>query len=279
MLNKTAALRVCLLLLILLIPLAVRAGVYEWVDGQGRRHYSDRKQADGRILTVVPQAVYYRVEKVYDGDTILLSDGRKVRLLGVNTPEVAGRNKNAEPGGEQARAWLRQRIEHKRVRLEGDVEKQDKYQRGLAYVFTEDKRHINLELVSLGLAAVNIYPPNLKYARALLDAQRAAETAGLGIWALPAYAPQPFQVLNEENYRGWKRISGRVGALKQTAKYSYLQFSDKVSVRIENKNLNLFPAPRTYVGALLEVRGWVAKNKDRFAVQVRHPGEIKVLKN
>lgn len=276
MLNKIAMFRICLLTV---LPLAASAEVFEWVDGQGRHHYSDRKQADAKILAVVPEPSYYRVEKVFDGDTILLGDGRKVRLLGVNTPEVAGRNKNAEPGGEQAKAWLRQRLEHKKVRLEGDIEKQDKYQRSLAYVFTEDKLHINLELLRLGLAAVNIFPPNLKYVQAFLDAQQAAEQAGLGIWRLREYAPQAFQVLNDDNYKGWKRVTGRIRAVKQTAKYSYLQFSDSVSVRIENDTLNLFPALQSYVGSDIEARGWGAKNKDRFAVQVRHPGDIKRLKN
>ncbi|MBS4053045.1 thermonuclease family protein [Methylomonas rivi] len=276
MLNKTVALQVCLLAI---LPSTGHADVFEWTDGQGRHHYADRKQANAKILTVEPGVSYYRVEKVFDGDTILLSDGRKVRLLGVNTPEIAGRNKNAEPGGEQAKAWLRQRIEHQKVRLEGDVEKHDKYQRSLAYVFTEDKTLINLELVRQGLAAVNIYPPNLKYVQALLDAQQNAERAGLGIWALPAYAPQPFDALNGENYRGWKRVTGKVRALKRTAKYSYLQFSDRASVRVENTTLNLFPPLRNYVGQSIEARGWVAKNKDRFAVQARHSGDIKPLKN
>lgn len=276
MLNKTVVFRMCLLAV---LPLAANAQVFEWTDGQGRHHYSDRKQANARILAVAPEPSYYRVEKVFDGDTILLSNGQKVRLLGANTPEIAGRNKNAEPGGEQAKTWLRQRIEHKKVRLEGDVEKQDKYQRSLAYVFAEDKQFINLELVRLGLAAVNIYPPNLKYVDALLGAQQSAEQARLGIWGLQAYAAQAFSDLNDENYKGWKRVTGRVRALKQTAKYSYLQFSDNVSVRMENKLQSLFPPLQSYVGQSIEARGWVAKSKDRFAVQVRHPGDIKRLRD
>lgn len=276
MLNKSFVFRVCILAV---WPLMLRAEVFEWTDEQGRHHYSDRKQVNAKILTVEPAVSYYRVEKVFDGDTILLSDGRKVRLLGVNTPEIAGRNKNAEPGGEQAKVWLTQRIEHKKVRLEGDVEKQDKYQRSLAYVFGEDKAHINLELVRQGLAAVNIYPPNLKYVDDLLAAQQSAEQAKRGIWGLPAYAARPFTALNDENYKGWKRVTGRVTGLKQTAKYSYLRFSDKVSVRVENQNRNLFPPLQNYVGQSVEVRGWVAKSKDRFAVQARHPGDIKRLNN
>jgi len=261
---------------ILVFSSVAQAQVFEWVDSQGRRHYSDRKHEDARAISVNPGHAYYRVEKVFDGDTILLSNGQKIRFLGINTPEVAGRNKNADVGGEEAKAWLTSKIAHRKVRLEGDVEKQDKYGRRLAYVFTEDKQHLNLELVRRGLAAVNIYPPNLKYVDSLLVAQDHAEKAGLGIWRESAYAPVSAGALNNGNYHGWKRVSGRVQGIKRTRKYSYLQFSDHFSVRIENKSLALFGNLSGYVGRTIEARGWVVKQEDRFVLPVRHPGELKV---
>lgn len=67
--------------------------------------------------------------------------------VGVNTPEVSGRNKSAESGGERAKQWLKSKLEQRKVFLQGDVEKQDKYQRTLAYVYDENKQLVNLELV------------------------------------------------------------------------------------------------------------------------------------
>ncbi len=263
----------CLWLLAFL-PVMLSADVYQWTDRQGRHHYADHGDANAKVLSIDPGSTYYWVEKVFDGDTILLSNGRKVRLLGINTPEVAGRNKSAEAGGEQAKDWLKSKLEHRKVLLQGDVEKQDKYQRTLAYVLTEDKEHINLELVKRGLATVNIYPPNLKYLEPLLTAQRSAEQAKLGIWADPAYATLTFDRLDGSNYQGWKRINGRIRAVKKTAKHSYLQFSDKVSVSVEPLSSALFPPLETYVGKEVEARGWVKRSKERFAVQVRHPADI-----
>ncbi len=280
MLNKNLLRCVCLAGS-MLIPMPAQAleyaDVFKWLDTRGRSHYSDREQESARILTVAPRVAYYVVKKVFDGDTILLSNGQKIRLLGINTPEVAGPNKQAEAGGEEAKAWLKKTLEQKKVRLEGDVEKQDKYRRSLAYVFTEDKQHINLELVRQGWAAVNIYPPNLKYVDTLLEAQLAAEKAGLGIWADPAYAPRAFQTLSEANYKGWKRITGRIASLKKTRKYSYLKFSEQVTLRIENQSSALFPALQDYVGKNVEARGWVHKSKDSFSIQLQHPGELKVF--
>jgi endonuclease YncB( thermonuclease family) len=255
----------------------VHAEVYEWMDQNGRSHYSDRQHENSRLLKVDPGTSYYRVERVFDGDTILLSDGRKIRFLGVNTPEVAGRNKLAETGGEQAKTWLKRSLEGKKVSLQFDVEKEDKYHRTLAYVFAEDKRHINLELVERGLATVNIYPPNLKFLDVLLAAQSRAEKQKLGIWAENDYTVMAFKSINEANYKGWKRVSGRVVALKQTDKYSYLQFSSDFEVKVENNFLPLFPNLHSYIDKQLEVRGWINKQKQRFVLLVRHPADIKIL--
>jgi hypothetical protein len=131
-----------------------------------------------------------------------------------------------------------------------------------------------VELVKRGLATVNIYPPNLKYLDTLLAAQRSAEQAKLGIWADPAYATLTFDKLDGSNYQGWKRIRGRIRAVKRTAKRNYLQFSDKVSVSVEPLSSALFPPLETYEGKEVEVRGWIKRSKERFAVQIRHPADI-----
>lgn len=268
---------ICQLCMISLLSGIVHAEVYEWVDQNGRSHYSDRPHENAKLLTIDPGISYYRVDKVFDGDTILLSDGRKIRFLGVNTPEVSGRNKSAEVGGEQAKAWLKQALEGKKVSLQFDVEKEDKYQRTLAYVFSEDKKNINLELVERGLATVNIYPPNLKFLDALLAAQSRAEKQKLGIWAEGDYELRSFETIDEANYKGWKRVSGRVSALKQSKKYSYLQFANDFGVKVENNSLTLFPDLHTYVGKQVEVRGWINKQQQRYALLVRHPADIKIL--
>ena len=260
------------------LPLLACAEVFQWTDQQGRQHYSDQAHDNAQKMALeAPVATYYQVDKVFDGDTILLSNGTKVRFLGINTPEVAGGRKSEEQGGEQAKAWLKQRLLHKKVSLQFDVEKQDKYQRSLAYVFDEQKSHINLELVKNGLAVVSIYPPNLKYLEQLLAAQQSAEAAQLGIWAYRQYAPKSFQSLNQDNYHGWQRITGTVAAVKKGRKYHYLQFSEQVAVQIPEEFVDLFVDLQSYVGKSIEARGWVHRSKDRFALLVRHPAELKRL--
>lgn len=260
---------------VFLLASSAAAEIYQWVDDHGRRHYSDRPGLRAEIVEIEPGYALHRVEHVYDGDTILLTNGQKVRLLGINTPEVESRSKMAEPGGDEAKRWLAQQLSNQKVRLETDVEKKDKYGRLLAHVFTENGKHLNLALVKKGLATVNIYPPNLRHTNELLRAQELAEKAGVGLWANPYYASRSFRQLNDRH--GWKRVTGRVIQIKPRRKNIYLHFSDNFSIKIARVDQKLFPDITQYRGKRVEVRGWIKKYKDYYTIRARHPGHIKVL--
>jgi len=117
------------------------------------------------------------VSRVIDGDTIELADGITIRYIGVNTPEVG------QPGAEEATEANRAWVEGKKVRLEYDVQKQDKYGRTLAYVYLEDGTFVNAELVKKGYAQVATYPPNVKYVDLFQKYQQEAQTEKRGLWA------------------------------------------------------------------------------------------------
>ncbi len=263
-----------LLLLLLFAPLSAQADIFQWKDSKGNTHYSDQPHQGAKALQINPGYGFVQVKKVYDGDTILLSNGNKVRLLGINTPEVEGRYKLAEAGGEAAKKWLKNTLLNQKVRLEKDVEKHDKYSRLLAHIFTANKQHINLELVKNGLASVNIHPPNLKYSDELLQAQQQAEIAHLGIWNQREYAPKQFNEINRSNYKGWHRIKGRVKAITQTRKYIRLALSDSFSLKISKQSLDLFSDLDSYLDTQIEVRGWINKQKKRYTMFIRHPSQI-----
>ncbi|WP_319525388.1 thermonuclease family protein [uncultured Desulfosarcina sp.] len=122
------------------------------------------------------------VRWVADGDTIVLADGRHVRYIGIDTPEVAHENRRAEPFGEAAKAFNRELVMGKRIRLETDREKMDRYGRLLAYVYREDGLFVNTELLRRGLAYVLYHFPNHAKVGELLAVQREAMGQGRGIW-------------------------------------------------------------------------------------------------
>jgi len=263
-----------LLVLLLLSPLSAQAEIFQWKDENGKTHFSDLPHQGAKVLHVNAGHSYYQVKKVYDGDTVLLSNGQKIRFLGINTPEVESRHKSAQAGGEDAKRWLQKTLKNKKIRLEKDIEKRDKYNRLLAHLFTEDNLHINLELVKKGLATVNIYPPNLKYTDVLIKAQQQAEQDKLGIWQRSEYASKHANQLNRSNYKGWQRIVGEVESIYPTKKNSYLKFSKSFSLKISKKHTALFPDLINYKNKKIEVRGWVTKQKNKYTLFVRHPSQI-----
>ena len=138
---------------------------------------------------------YFLITKVIDGDTIKLSDGRKVRLIGVDTPEVyysekllrdskkSGQDiKTIQGLGRRASDFTKKLCMGKRVRLEYDVDRKDMYGRTLAYVYLEDGVFVNAELVKEGYAQVMTIPPDVKYADHFLKLQKEARDAKRGLW-------------------------------------------------------------------------------------------------
>jgi micrococcal nuclease len=125
---------------------------------------------------------YYQVKWVIDGDTIVLGDGRKVRYIGINAPEIEHDEQKAEPFGNQAKAFNQGLAYRKKIRLEFDRQRYDRYGRLLAYVFLQDGSFVNVELLAHGCGFYLYQAPNLKYDSELLAAQRYAMSQKRGIW-------------------------------------------------------------------------------------------------
>ncbi len=125
------------------------------------------------------------VKRVLDGDTVVLSDGERVRYIGVDTPEVYHSQRPNRPEqwyAREAKAFNSRLVEGKPVKLEFDVERRDKYKRLLAYVYLEDGTFVNAELVRQGYARILTIPPNVKYADLFLKYEREARQASRGLW-------------------------------------------------------------------------------------------------
>jgi micrococcal nuclease len=124
-----------------------------------------------------------RVKWVADGDTIILADGRHVRYIGIDTPEIESPHRPAEPMADEARTINRELVEGKSLQLIYDRERKDRYGRTLAYVYRrDDGLLVNAELLRRGAAFVLVQFPNTSKAAQLLNAQREAMEQGRGIW-------------------------------------------------------------------------------------------------
>ncbi|RLA90477.1 MAG: hypothetical protein DRG58_02030 [Deltaproteobacteria bacterium] len=144
---------------------------------------------------------YGMVQEVVDGDTIKLVDGRSVRYLGIDTPEMGRNHHPPEFLAQEAKEFNKKLVQNQKLRLEYDVERYDQYGRVLAYIFLPDKRMVNAELIRQGLAQVYLFPPNVKYRDLLVACQRQALEARQGLWQRPLKADEPYYVGNSRSFR------------------------------------------------------------------------------
>lgn len=117
----------------------------------------------------------YIVSEVVDGDTFKTNDGKTIRLIGINSPEVG------ENYYQEAKDELKELIYRKKIRLERDTGNKDVYGRLLRYVYVDDLL-VNGEMIRLGLARYEEIEPNKKYSKLFSDLENKARKAGRYIW-------------------------------------------------------------------------------------------------
>jgi len=146
-------------------------------------------------LTVPFIKRYDYVTRVIDGDTIELKKMGRVRLVGIDTPEARYNSKlrrDAKRSGKdkktiiemgmKATKFTKSLAEGKKVRVEFDVEKKDRYGRWLAYIYLPDERMLNAELIKEGYAQIYTFVPNVKYVDRFLKLQEEARENNRGFW-------------------------------------------------------------------------------------------------
>ena len=141
------------------------------------------------------QRSFIYITRAIDGDTVVLASGEHVRLIGIDTPESRYNSKLERDSarsrkdinailkmGKEASKFTRQLVEGKRVRLEFDVQRRDRYGRLLAYIYLEDGTFVNARIMQEGYAQSMTIPPNVKYADIFLKLQEEARKNGKGLW-------------------------------------------------------------------------------------------------
>jgi micrococcal nuclease len=170
-------------------------GISSSEKGELNIEYSSEK---GKFLIPFGRSYNYSdilVKRAVDGDTLQLENGERVRLIGIDTPEMHESDKlyrdsqrtrqdirTIKELGRSAYEFTRNLVEGKRVSLEFDVERHDKYGRILAYVYLKDGTFVNAEIVKQGFASLMTIPPNVKYADLFLKLYQEARENRRGLW-------------------------------------------------------------------------------------------------
>ncbi len=126
-----------------------------------------------------------RVARVIDGDTIELTDGRKIRYIGIDTPESVDPRQPVACFAKEASEKNREFVLGKEIELEKDVSETDRFGRLLRYVYVNvgnTEMMVNEGLVREGFARASSYPPDIKYQERLRIAEQVAREVGRGLW-------------------------------------------------------------------------------------------------
>ncbi len=204
-----------------------------------------------------PQTVAIR--NVYDGDTLLLQDGRKVRLIGINTPELGRDGQPDQPLARQATATARQLVNGQTpLLLQLGSQPQDHYGRVLGHLFLANGRSLEAELLKQGLGFAISIPPNLALRDCLNQAEAVARQAKLGVWAEPRYQPVHASTLGRHS-GGFGRYQGEISRTGTQAKNPYLELNDRLYLPLQADILAQLARVSSddLRGRKIEVRGWL----------------------
>lgn len=202
------------------------------------------------------------VQRVVDGDTLRLTDGRNVRMIGLNSPELGRQGRSDEPFAVAARRRLEALVtaSEGRVGLLPGKESKDRYGRTLAHIYSADGRSLEAQLLAEGLGFQVAVAPNVD----LVDCQRAAERqareAGLGLWKRsPVLSAQQIKA------SGFAVLSGRVSEVRRNRGGVWLELQDSVVLRVAPNLVGRFDMAslERLKGKQIEARGWVVDRSRR----------------
>ncbi len=214
------------------------------------------------------------VRHVIDGDTVMLQDGRVIRFIGIDTPELNTHGKlPAEPGAEAARRWLRNKIPSgSRLKLVFGVERRDDYGRWLAHPLTMSGDLLVTRMLALGLGPFLLIPPNDDYWQCWLAVEQRARQQRLGVWQAPLtrLVTGDWQLLQARVLRSYAG-SGRL-KLELEGKLTLIA-GRELPATARDKLKRLLP------GELLFIRGRVRSSRHgQHVLWVNHPWQFHLVK-
>lgn len=229
-----------------------------------------------------------RISRVIDGRTVVLDDGREVRLAAIEVPPLPlPQESDPAPGGAAARDALAALLADAQVTIEqAEPQKSDRYGRLVAYVFARRDgvdHSAQADLVAAGLARVGARVGNRACAMELLRRETSARQAKLGLWAGSYYdllsADNPIDVLAEQGH--FALVEGKVISVRESGATIYVNFgrrwTEDFTVTILKRNERNFTAagiePKKLAGRQIRVRGWVEERGGPW-IEATRPEQI-----
>ena len=217
------------------------------------------------------------VSHVYDGDTFKTDRGEKIRLLGINTPEMARDDHPGQPLANRAKKELESLILGKLVRLEFDQDQHDKYDRLLAHIYLRDGRWINARMIENGMAHVYTFAPNFRYSVELLIKERQSRDEKRGIWGTSRFEMLTSGHVGKSHIGQFRVISGTIGVIDKGG-WSFKL--GNLSISIPRAYRQWFKAPpKLKYGDFVVVHGKIRiSNRGKLYLALHSPYDLEMMK-
>ena len=213
------------------------------------------------------------VQRVVDGDTLRLSDGRSVRMIGLNTPELGKKGRADEPFAVTARKRLEALVAASdgQLALLPGKESKDSYGRTLAHLYGADGANLEAQMLAEGLGFQVAVAPNVDLVICQQTAERSARRAGLGVWR-----QSPVLKAEQITTSGFAVLSGRVSKVQRNRGGVWIELQDSVVLRVAPNMLEQFDVAslEKLKGKQIEARGWVVDRSRRGGLK---PGQARWL--
>lgn len=206
------------------------------------------------------------VQRVVDGDTLKLVDGRSVRLIGINTPELAHHGRNSEPFADAARSRLQALVSDSggRIRLQLGQDSRDHYGRTLAHGYDQQGHNLEAQLLAEGLGYLVAVAPNTALVGCQQAAEQVARSARLGLWRNVV-----LQTPGQLTASGFTLVAARVSKVERNRGGVWLELDGPLVLHIAPKFLDQFSWAdlQDLRGRTVQARGWVIDRRQRSAVK------------
>jgi len=206
------------------------------------------------------------VQRVVDGDTLRLSDGRSVRMIGLNTPELGRQGRSDEPLAVAARKRLQALVDASggRVGLRPGKQAKDHYGRTLAHIYSTSGANLEAQMLADGLGFQVAVAPNVDLVACQQAAERSARKAGLGLWR-----QSPVLKAEQIQRSGFAVISGRVSKVQRNRGGIWIELQDSLVLRVAPNLVRQFDNARLQAlkGKQIEARGWIVDRSRRGGLQ------------
>lgn len=227
--------------------------------------------------SVAPVEISY----VYDGDTVKLKDGRRVRIIGINAPETEKEGHRGEFLADQSTERLKSLLNREDVSLLLGQEKQDRYKRWLGHIYVEGQL-VSERLLRDGLAFHIAIPPNVEFSDCLKEAELSAGKRGL--WSRYSEIRKKVSDLKDKE-SGFKVLEGSITKIRKIRSGYIVEVNNKLAIKVDRAlwlKLDLSETSQL-LGQKIEVRGWIrpksAKAPQHYMdwfLAVRHPSQFVV---